>query len=92
MNTIQCKYCHSNAVVKYGKYKAVQYYFCKDCQRKFAGINTIPKMQYPTSQIADALLLNLSCDRIEACLKKCTLALQLDCWQSPWGYYKVCIL
>jgi transposase-like protein len=55
MNTIQCKYCHSNAVVKYGKYKAVQYYFCKDCQRKFAGINTIPKMQYPTSQIADAL-------------------------------------
>jgi len=50
-----CKYCQSEHVIKYGKYKAVQYYFCKDCQRKFAATDTIPKMQYPTSQIADAL-------------------------------------
>ena len=52
---MNCKYCQSPNVIKYGKYKAVQRYFCKDCGRKFAGIDTIPKMQYSTSKIADAL-------------------------------------
>lgn len=52
---IRCKYCQSSNVIKYGKYKAVQYYFCKDCQRKFASTDTIPKMQYPTSQVASVL-------------------------------------
>ena len=50
-----CKYCQSENVIKYGLYKDVQRYFCKDCKRKFAGIDTIPKMQYPTHQVADAL-------------------------------------
>jgi putative transposase len=53
--TIWCKYCQSPNVIKYGKYKAVQRYYCKDCKRKFAGLDTIPKMQYSTSKIADAL-------------------------------------
>jgi len=52
---IVCKYCQSPNVIKYGKYKAVQYYYCKDCKRKFAGLDTIPKMQYSTSKIADVL-------------------------------------
>jgi len=52
---ISCKYCQSPNVIKYGKYKDVQYYWCKDCKRKFAGIDTIPKMQYPTSQVSDVL-------------------------------------
>jgi len=50
-----CKYCQSDKVIKYGKYKDVQYHFCKDCKRKYAGMDTIPKMQYPTHQVADAL-------------------------------------
>jgi putative transposase len=54
-NKILCKYCGSENVIKYGKYKAVQYYYCKDCKRKFAGLDTIPKMQYSTSKIADVL-------------------------------------
>ena len=54
METI-CKYCKSDNVIKYGFYKAVQRYFCNNCKRKFAGIDTIPKMQYPTHQISDAL-------------------------------------
>jgi putative transposase len=53
--TVICKYCQSPNVIKYGKYKAVQYYWCKDCKRKFAGLDTIPKMQYSTSKIADVL-------------------------------------
>lgn len=52
---IRCKYCQSENVIKYGKYKGVQRYYCKDCKRKFAGIDTIPKMQYSTSKVADAL-------------------------------------
>ena len=52
---IVCKYCQSENLIKYGKYKDVQRYFCKDCKRKFAGINTIPKMQYPTDQVSDVL-------------------------------------
>ena len=41
--------------MKYGTYKGVQRYFCKDCNRKFIDNGAIPKMQTPTSQIADAL-------------------------------------
>ena len=54
-NQVNCKYCQSENVIKYGKYKDVQNYFCKDCRRKYAGIDTIPKMQYSTSKVADAI-------------------------------------
>ncbi len=50
-----CKYCDSDSIIKYGTYKGVQRYFCQNCQRKFVDTNTIPKMQYPTGQIGDAL-------------------------------------
>ena len=52
---MNCKYCQSKNVIKYGKYKDVQRYFCKDCKRKFANPDAIPKMQYSTSKIADVL-------------------------------------
>lgn len=55
MNNIKCKYCQSENVIKYGKYKDTQYYWCKDCKRKFVSTSTIPKMQYSTSKVADAL-------------------------------------
>lgn len=38
---MNCKYCQSENIIKYGKYKNTQYYYCKDCKRKFAGIDTI---------------------------------------------------
>ena len=50
-----CKYCQSENVIKYGKYKDVQRYFCKDCKRKFSNTDTIPKMQYSTSKVSDAI-------------------------------------
>lgn len=52
---MDCKYCQSPSVIKFGRYKETQYYFCKDCRRKFSNPNAIPKMQYPTNQIASAL-------------------------------------
>jgi len=51
---MNCKYCQSENVIKYGKYKDTQYYFCKDCKRKFSNPDAIPKMQYSTSKVADA--------------------------------------
>lgn len=50
-----CKYCDSESVIKFGKVKDVQYYYCKDCKKKFASTDTIPKMQYATSKVADVL-------------------------------------
>src|SRR4030043_1731560 len=52
---ITCKYCQSERIRKYGKYKDVQRYFCNDCKRKFVATDTIPKMQYSTSKVSDAL-------------------------------------
>jgi len=52
---MKCKYCQSENVNKYGKYKDVQYYWCKDCKRKFSNPDAIPKMQYSTSKVADAI-------------------------------------
>lgn len=52
---IKCKYCGSPDIIKFGKYNNVQYYWCKDCKRKFSGTEAIPKMHTPTHQIADAL-------------------------------------
>ena len=55
MGEIVCKYCQSENVIKYGKLKNVQRYFCKDCNRKFANPGAIPKMQTSMRDIADAL-------------------------------------
>ena len=52
---MNCKYCQSENVIKYGKYKGTQYYWCKDCKRKFSNPDAIPKMQYSTSKVADAI-------------------------------------
>jgi putative transposase len=52
---LTCKYCRREHVIKYGKYKDVQYYYCKDCRHKFTSMDTIPKMQYSTSKISDAI-------------------------------------
>ena len=50
-----CNNCDSSNVIKYGKYKDTQYYLCKDCGRRFASGDRIPKMQNSTKTIADAL-------------------------------------
>ncbi len=55
MSELSCKYCQSSHVRKYGTYKDTQYYYCNDCKRKFSNPNAIPKMQYSTSKVADAI-------------------------------------
>jgi transposase-like protein len=55
INGLTCKYCQSENVIKNGKYKDTQNYLCKDCKKRFASTDTIPKMQNSTKTIADAL-------------------------------------
>jgi putative transposase len=52
---ITCKYCNSPNVVKFGTFEGVQRYWCKDCQRKFADNDALPKMKTPVKIISSAL-------------------------------------
>ena len=52
---IVCKFCHSNNIVKNGTRKNVQYWLCKKCHRSFVNNYALPKMQYPTQTIAQAV-------------------------------------
>jgi hypothetical protein len=46
MSEIICKYCQSENVRKYGKYKDTQYYYCNICKRKFSNPEAIPKILF----------------------------------------------
>jgi len=50
-----CKYCGSTNVVRYGLENGVQYWWCKDCHRKFADNDALPEMKTPIMQVAAAL-------------------------------------
>jgi len=52
---IKCKYCNSGKIVKYGTFQGMQRYFCKDCRRKFADNDSLPKMKTPVWIISLAL-------------------------------------
>lgn len=52
---MQCKYCNSSNVVKFGTFEGIQRYWCKDCKRKFTEVDNLPKMKTPQKVIASAL-------------------------------------
>jgi len=52
---IECKYCGSPNVVKFGTFEGVQRYWCKDCNRKFADNDAVPKMKTPIKVVSAAL-------------------------------------
>lgn len=53
--TITCKYCNSTTVSKYGKYKGVQRYWCKACNRKFKADDTQFHEKKPSQYISSAV-------------------------------------
>ncbi len=53
--TVTCRRCGSQAVVKYGAYKGVPRYFCKTCNRKFKRDEKQFKMKTDTEQVATAM-------------------------------------
>jgi putative transposase len=54
-DSITCKYCGSNAVVKYGTYKGKQRYWCKVCERKFKADDAIFHMKVKPEYVSRAL-------------------------------------
>ena len=42
---VTCKHCQSQEVVKFGKQEGTQYYWCKQCQRKFVNNGAHTRMQ-----------------------------------------------
>jgi putative transposase len=51
---MNCKYCGSANVIKFGTFNGVQRYWCKDCKRKFV-LGTLPKMKTGMNVISAAL-------------------------------------
>ncbi len=54
-HSVICKYCQSENVIKYGTYKGVQRYYCKDCGSKFKADDTLFHMKTPANQVSSAL-------------------------------------
>ena len=52
---MNCKHCESNNVIKWGTYKGVQRYYCKDCKRKFKNDDTLFNMKTPSYQVSAAV-------------------------------------
>jgi transposase-like protein len=50
-----CKFCGSKRIVRYGHYRRIQRWWCKDCRRKFVDNEALPRMKTPIPQIALAL-------------------------------------
>lgn len=48
---MNCKYCNSENIIKFGTHNDIQRYYCKDCQRKFVA-DTLHKMQTPVNQVS----------------------------------------
>ena len=53
--TISCRKCGSHDISKDGKYKGNQYYICKDCNGKFSGLDTYPRMKHPRDLIINTI-------------------------------------
>lgn len=52
---MNCKYCNSINVIKFGTFQGIQRYWCKDCKRKFADNKALPTMKTPIEHISTAL-------------------------------------
>jgi len=52
---MNCKLCNSDHVIKWGKYKDKQMYFCKDCKSKFKADDALYYMRTPANQVTSTL-------------------------------------
>lgn len=53
--SLMCKYCGSRHIVRYGHYRGTQYWWCKNCKRKFVHNDALPRMKTPIIRVASAL-------------------------------------
>jgi transposase-like protein len=50
-----CKLCGSTNLVKFGRYRGIQRWWCKDCRHKFADNDAVSKMKTPAEEVASAI-------------------------------------
>jgi putative transposase len=50
-----CKLCGSTNTIRFGRYRGIQRWWCKDCHHKFAGNDALPEMRSPYNQVAAAI-------------------------------------
>jgi transposase-like protein len=55
LESITCKLCGSENVIRFGHYKGIQRWKCKECRHKFADNNALPGMRIPFERVATAL-------------------------------------
>ena len=55
ISEVRCKFCYSSNIIRYGHFKGMQRWWCKDCQRKFADNGATPYMKTNTEQVSTAL-------------------------------------
>lgn len=82
-----CKYCGSTNIVRYGQSGGVQYWWCKDCKRKFADNDAIVGMRTPLKQVSSALGMyyrGMSIDEIRHQLNQQTNNLPSDSTVYEW--------
>ncbi|MDO8568914.1 MAG: DDE-type integrase/transposase/recombinase [Dehalococcoidales bacterium] len=65
ISKVTCKNCGSDAVVKFGSYKGLQYYFCKSCKRKFKADDSLFHMKVPPEYVSSALAMYYSGSSID---------------------------
>ena len=51
-DVLECKFCHSEHIIKYGKQNGKQYYQCKSCNRRFVNNVDFENMKYNPKIIA----------------------------------------
>jgi len=80
-----CKYCQSPNIIRFGTYEGAQRYYCKDCERKFTGADTLSKMQFTIDRVGAAVSMyyeGLSFNEIKRMLKQI-----YHCDVSDYGIY-----
>jgi transposase-like protein len=55
LNSLFCKLCGSKNIVKFGQFKGIQRWWCKDCRHKFADNAALFDMKTPSNLVAAAI-------------------------------------
>ncbi len=63
---VVCRYCGSEAVVKYGLFEGIQRYWCKACERKFRANDNPFLMKTSAAQVSSALSMFFQGESINA--------------------------
>jgi transposase-like protein len=53
--SLTCKLCGSQNIIRFGHYRGIQRWWCKDCRHKFADNDALPDMRMPTDQVSLAV-------------------------------------